>query len=473
MPQKNLIGGEWRASDEVLDVHFPYNGERVDAVYMASAQDLEDAMATTQRGFEVSRRLPSYKRSEILQNLHRLMGENFDRLVDLMIHEGGKTRKIAQGEMTRAMQTIFVASEEARRMSDGEVFAIDWTPAGENRQGFTKRVPIGTVLGITPFNYPVNLACHKIGPAIASGNAMILKPAEKTPLSSVLLAELVLEAGYPPEAFAMVNCWGKQAQTMVTDPRIAMLSFTGSASVGWMLKSQAGQKKIALELGGNAGMIVHKDADLALAIAQSSAAGFANAGQNCISVQRILIHRDVFEEFTDRFVTAVKAHQLGDPRDETTDIGPMITENDAKRAESWIQEALDGGATLLYGGARDGAMLPPSILTQVTPDMKVSCEEVFAPVVTLMPYTEWDDAIHILNDSPYGLQAGIFTNDVKRIMDAWDRVEVGGLHHNSVPTFRVDHMPYGGVKASGYGREGVKYTIEEMTELRLLTLNLN
>jgi acyl-CoA reductase-like NAD-dependent aldehyde dehydrogenase len=472
MPQKFLVGGEWRTSDEVLDVKFPYDGTVVDSVYMAQEQDLDDAIATAVRGFEVTRRLPSYKRSDILRKLHDLMKSRFDELVDLMILESGKNRKTAVGEMARALQTILVSSEEARRI-EGSVFSIDWTPAGENRQGFTRRVPIGVVLGIAPFNYPINLACHKLGPAIAVGNAIILKPAEKTPLSSVLLAELVLEAGYPPEAFSMVNCWGPKAEMMVTDPRIAMLSFTGSAAVGWMLKGKAARKKVVLELGGNAGLIVHKDANLEMAVNQAAQGGFANAGQNCISVQRILLHRDIYEEFTDQFVDAVRALKVGDPRDPDTDIGPLITERDAQRAESWVQEAVSQGAMALVGGQRHGAMFPPTVLAKTTPEMRVNCEEVFAPVVTLSQYQDWDEAIATINDTQYGLQAGVFTNDMKRIMEAWERIEVGGLHVNSTSTFRVDHMPYGGVKASGFGREGVKYTIEEMTELRLMVLNLS
>lgn len=472
MAQKFLVGGEWRASSETLDVKFPYDGSVIDAVYMATQQDMEDAIVAAQKGFEITRRLPSHKRTEILQNLHRLMKARFDDLVELMIMEGGKNRKTAVGETTRALQTILVSSEEARRL-EGEVFSIDWTPAGENRQGFTRRAPIGIVLGITPFNYPLNLACHKLGPAIATGNAFILKPAEKTPLSSVLLAELVLEAGYPPEAFSMLNCWGPQSEVMVTDPRIAMLSFTGSASVGWMLKNKAGRKRVALELGGNAGLIVHSDADLDLAVAQAADGGFANAGQNCISVQRILIQQDIFEEFTDRFVEKVKTLKVGDPRAADTDVGPLITLRDAERAESWVNEAVSGGASVLLGGRREGTMFYPTVLTETLPNMKVSCEEVFAPVVTVMPYKEWDEAIAMINDTEYGLQAGLFTNNVKLIMDAWDRIDVGGLHVNSVSTFRVDHMPYGGIKASGFGREGVKYTMEEMTELRLMVLNLN
>ncbi len=471
MPKKNLIGGEWRGSDDVMEVRFPYDGSLVDAVSMASAADMNDAMEAAVKGFEVTRVLPSHKRSEILQNMARLLQERFDEVVDAMIMEGGKNRKTALGETARALETLKVSSEEARRIG-GEVFSIDWTAAGENRQGFTRRAPIGTVLGITPFNYPVNLACHKIGPAIAVGNPIILKPAEKTPLSSVILAEIVLEAGYPPQAFSMLNAWGPDTEMMVTDPRVAMISFTGGGNVGWMLKSKAGQKKVALELGGNAGVIVHNDADLALAAGQAAAGGFANAGQNCISVQRLLIQRDVFEAFTDLFVDEVKALKVGDPRDADVDIGPMISLNDAERAEAWVNEAKKAGASVLYGDARDGVMFPPTVLTETAPDMRVNCEEVFAPVVTVSPYDKWDDAVATINDSPYGLQAGVFSNDVKCIMDAWQRIDVGGLHINSASTFRVDHMPYGGVKASGYGREGVKYAIEDMTELRLMTLNL-
>lgn len=472
MAEKILVGGEWRETNDVLEVKFPYDDSVSGSVYMASEQDMEDAIIAAQKGFQITRRLPSHKRTEILENLGRIMRERFDDFVEAMILEGGKNRKTAIGEMTRAMQTIKVSAEEARRLG-GEVFDIDWTPAGENRQGFTKRVPIGIILGITPFNYPINLACHKIGPAIASGNAMILKPAEKTPLSSVFLAQAVLDAGYPPQAFSMLNAWGKDTEKLVTDRRVAMLSFTGSVSVGWMLKAKAKYQKIALELGGNAGLVVHNDADLNLAVSQAVAGGFANAGQNCIAVQRILIQRDVFEEFTDQFIDGVKKLKVGDPREADTDIGPMISLHDAERAEQWVQEALGSGATLLHGGKRDGTMFEPTVLGQTTEEMKVNCEEVFAPVVTLRPYDKWDDAIAILNDGDYGLQAGIFTNDVKRIMDAWNRIEVGGVQVNSVSTFRVDHMPYGGVKLSGFGREGVRYAIEDMTELRLMVLNLN
>lgn len=472
MSEKFFVGGEWRSSSDVLEVIFPYDNAVSGSIYLSTEADIEDAIVSAQKGFQITRKLPSHRRSEILRSLHRLMQQNFDELVDLMIIESGKNRKTAVGEMTRALQTILVSSEEAKRMG-GEVFSIDWTPAGENKQGFTRRMPIGTVLCITPFNYPINLACHKIGPAIAVGNAFILKPAEKTPLSSVRLIELVLEAGYPPEAVNLVQCFGDKAGVMVSDPRIAMLSFTGSASVGWMLKSRAGQKKVALELGGNAGVVIHEDADLDLALKHTVAGSFANAGQNCISVQRLLLHRPIYEEFCDQFIPAVEALKVGDPRDADTDIGPMIRESDAKRAESWVNEAIEAGAHALLPGKREGSILWPTVLTETTGDMKVRCEEIFAPVVTLIPYETWDEAVFLMNDTPYGLQAGLFTNDMRRIMDAWERIEVGGLHVNNVSTFRVDHMPYGGVKDSGFGREGVKYTMDEMTEIRLMVLHLD
>ena len=471
MPEKFLVGGEWRTSDQVLEVKFPYDQSVVGSIYMATPDDMEDAIVAAQRGFEITRRLPTYKRFEILQNLARLMRERTDDMVELLTIEGGKNKKTSRAEAARAIQTITVAAEEAKRIN-GEVFSIDWTPAGANHQGFTRRAPIGIVLGITPFNYPLNLACHKIGPAIAAGNAFILKPPEQTPLTSVLLTELILEAGFPPEAFSMLPAYGRDAEKMVLDPRIAMLSFTGSAPVGWMLKGKAGQKKVALELGGNAGAIVHEDADLDLAVRQITVGGFANAGQNCISVQRTLVQRSIYEDFLDRFVPSVQKLKVGDPREEDTDVGPLISLKDAQRVESWIQEAVEGGAELLLGGKRDGALFPPTILTKITPDMKVSCMEVFAPVITIMPYETWDDAVRIINEGEFGLQAGLFTRDIKRVMDAWERIDVGGLQVNDVSTFRVDHMPYGGIKSSGFGREGIKYAIEDMTELRLMVMNL-
>ena len=469
MAQPFLVGGEWRRSDSRIDIHFPYDGSLAGSVCLAGPQDVQDAIAAAERGFAETRHLPAYRRSEILERLRDLVAERYDDFVELMILESGKNQQTAAGETTRALQTLKVAAEEARRLP-GELIALDWTAAGAGRRGLTRRAPIGTVAAIAPFNYPLNLACHKLGPAIACGNAIILKPSERTPLSSVLLAELVLEAGYPPRAFSMLNCRGDVAEALVRDERVAMLSFTGSAAVGWMLKGIAGRKKVALELGGNAGLVVHGDADLPSAQSQAAAGAFANAGQNCISVQRILIQHTVYEEFADGFLEKVGALRCGDPRDPATDVGPLIHEREAVRAEAWVEAALAGGATRLAGGERHGAFFPPTVLTETTPQMRVNCEEVFAPVVTLAPYREFEEAIASLNEGEYGLQAGLFTRDLGRILAAWEEVEVGALVINGVPTFRVDHMPYGGIKASGFGREGLRYAIEEMTESRLLVL---
>jgi acyl-CoA reductase-like NAD-dependent aldehyde dehydrogenase len=471
MAKPFLVGGEWRTSAETLDIVFPYDGSVVETCYMAAPADLEDAVTAAQRGFAALRKLPTYKRAAILNHLHRQMVERFEEIVDTLTIETGKTKGVSHAETLRAMQTVLVAAEESKRIY-GEIMDLDWTPAGIHHRGFVRRVPVGIVLGITPFNYPLNLACHKLAPAIAAGCPIIIKPPEIAPLSSLLLAEMVLEAGFPPEAISVVPCPGRTAELLVTDDRISLLSFTGSAAVGWMLKSKAGRKKVVLELGGNAPAIIHNDADLGLAVTKTVAGAFANAGQNCISVQRILIQRDVYEEFCDRFVPAVEALSVGDPSEDETDIGPMISVRAAERALAWINEAVEGGAQILSGGTRDGAMLRPTVLSEVTPTMRVCTEEVFAPVVSLSPYDTWEDALALANQSEFGLQAGVFTRDIKRAMEAWDQLEVGGVLINEVSTFRVDHMPYGGVKASGLGREGVRYAMEDMTEIRLMVMNM-
>jgi acyl-CoA reductase-like NAD-dependent aldehyde dehydrogenase len=470
MAKPFLVGGEWRASAETLDIIFPYDGTVVETCCMAQPADLDDAVRAAERGFAIMRRLPTYRRVNILMRLHAILTERFERMVEVMTLETGKARKVSRAEAARALQTIQTAAEEAKRLG-GEIIDLDWTPAGENHRGFVRRVPVGIVLGITPFNYPLNLMLHKLAPAIAAGCSAIIKPPEIAPLSSLLVGEWLLEAGMPPEALSIVPCPGKTAERLVTDERIALLSFTGSAAVGWMLKEKAGRKKVVLELGGSAPAIVHEDADLTLAVSKTASGGFANAGQNCISVQRILIHRAVYEDFCDRYIPAAAALKAGDPRDESTDVGPLISVRAAERVEAWVNEALAGGAQCLLGGRRDGALFYPTVLSQVTPSMKVCAEEVFAPVVTLSPYDTWEEALRLANDTPFGLQAGVFTRDIGRAMSAWDELEFGGVLINEVSTFRVDHMPYGGVKASGVGREGVRYAIEDMTERRLLVIN--
>ncbi len=466
-----LVGGEWRTSDRVNEVRFPYTGEVVAGVCQASEDDVEEAIQSAVAGFEITRRLPSHERFGILQNLIDQMEKRANDFIETMILEGGKTRGVAIIEFSRAKETIRASAEEAKRIG-GEIVPIDWTKAGEQRIGFMRRFPLGPVVGIVPFNYPLNLACHKLGPAVAAGNSLILKPASATPLSAVLLAESLLGAGYPPEALSVMVCRSAQAERLVSDERIAFMTFTGSTDVGWHLKSIAGRKRVGLELGGNAAAIVHEDADLDYAVDRIALGGFMNAGQNCISVQRVLVHRPIYDETLAKLMGRIAELKVGDPRNEDTDVGPMIDEQAAEKAEAWVREAVDTGAQIALGGERDGNMFQPTVLTNTRPDMKVDCQEIFAPVITVSSYDDFDEAIRRANSTDYGLQSGVFTQNVNRVMQAFESVEVGGLQVNDVSTFRVDHMPYGGVKGSGVGREGPRYAIEEMTEVRLMVLNL-
>ncbi len=470
-PQKILVGGEWRTTDETLAVIFPYNGDVVGEVYMASERDVEDAIQAAVRGFEITRKLAAHERSEILYNLLAEMEARTDDFIQAMNLEGGKTLNVCRGETARAKETIRVSAEEAKRV-DGEVVPMDWTPAGEGRYAIVKRFPLGPVLGITPFNYPLNLACHKLGPAIAAGNSFILKPALDTPLSSRILAEAVLAAGYPPEALSLITCTDQLAERMVRDDRIAFLSFTGSSEVGWYLRSVCGRKGIGLELGGNAAAIVHEDANLDYAAGRIAVGGMTNAGQNCISVQRVLVHRPVKDALVEKLVERVQRLGFGDPREEGIEVGPMINQQGADKAWDMIQDAIDKGARVLLGAKRDGLMIEPTILDGLRDGMRLMHEEVFGPVIAIATYDTFDEALAIANATDYGLQSGVFTQNVNRIMRAMEEIRVGGLQINDVSTFRVDQMPYGGVKASGIGREGPRYAIEEMTEMRLMVINL-
>ena len=369
------------------------------------------------------------------------------------------------------MQTFTVAAEESRRIP-GDVIPLDWTPGTDSYLGIMRRVPIGPILGITPFNFPLNLVAHKVAPALAAGNPILIKPAPQTPLTALLLGEIALEAGVPPGGFNVVPCDNVLAERMVVDPRFKLMTFTGSAAVGWMLKAKCGKKKVTLELGGNAGVVIEPDADLDLAAQRCAAGGFGYAGQTCISVQRVFVHQSVVESFTTKLLMHVARLKAGDPTDETTTIGPVIDQAAAHRIENWIDAAVAQGARVLLGGKRMGSVVEATVLANVTPEMKVSCEEVFGPVVTVTPYRQLSDAIALLNQSEYGLQAGLFTQDVNKIFYAFRHLEVGAVLANEIPTFRADHMPYGGVKDSGLGREGISAAIEDMTEPRLLVLNV-
>jgi acyl-CoA reductase-like NAD-dependent aldehyde dehydrogenase len=466
-----IVGGKKRKSDQLKKVRFPYDGEVIAEVYQASDDDLEDAVVSAAEGFEITRKLPSHARSRILYNLLDQMEKRTEELVESLVMEGGKTQNVARGEVERAKETVRVAAEEAKRI-DGEIIPIDWTEAGEGRMGFVRRFPLGPVLGIAPFNYPLNLACHKLAPAIAAGNSFILKPASATPISGLLLGEMVLEAGFPPEALSVVTCPGSKAEKLVADPRIAYFTFTGSSEVGWHLKGIAGRKRVGLELGGNAAAIVHEDANIDFAVSRIAVGGFTNAGQNCISVQRVLVHRPIYNETLEKLLDRISMLKVGDPRDPQVEVGPMIDAGAAADAFEMVQEALAQGAEILLGGTCEGTMFQPTVLGNTQPNMRVSRQEIFAPVITVTPYGDFDEALTMANDTDYGLQSGLFTQNMNRILRAFEELEVGGLQVNDVSTFRVDQMPYGGVKGSGIGREGPRYAIEEMTEMKLMVLNI-
>lgn len=470
-PRLPIVGDRRPTTSRRDTVRNPHNGAIVAEVCLADAIVAEEAVRSTVEAAVHMARLPGHARASACTAIASGLRERQEEFAALMVAEAGKPISDARREVARAIQTLVVAAEEAKRLG-GEVVPLDWTPGMERYLGMVRRVPVGPVLGITPFNFPLNLVVHKVAPALAAGNAILIKPAPQTPLTALLLGEVVREVGLPAGALNVLPCDNQLAQTLVEDPRFKVLSFTGSAPVGWMLKNKAGKKRVLLELGGNAGVIVEPDADLEVVAERCAVGGYGYAGQTCISVQRIFVHESVRERFVDMFVSKVRALKSGDPTKDETAIGPVINEAAAVRIESWIQEARDQGARVLLGGARQGTVVQASVLTDVDPSMKVSCEEVFGPVVAITPYRVFEEALEAINQSPYGLQAGIFTRNVNRIFQAFRELEVGAVLANEIPTFRADHMPYGGVKDSGLGREGVRYAMEEMTEPRLLVLNL-
>ena len=466
-----LINGVWYTAKNKIEVKNRFTNEVIATVASAGVEDVERAIEAAHNAFSVTRTMPPYQRVELIKNIIEGLKEKRKDLADTIVAEAGKPIRFAQGEVSRAINTFTVAAEEAKRIG-GEIIPMDLLDTAKNRFGYTRRYPIGVIGGISPFNFPLNLVCHKVAPCIASGNTMVLKPASYTPLTALTLGDIITKAGAPPGMLNVVPCPGKVGEALATDERVKKITFTGSAEVGWHLKSVAGRKKVTLELGGNAGAIVHSDADLDFASTRLALGSYAYSGQVCISVQRIFVEASVFEEFKTKFVEATKATAHGDPADPETVVGPMIDENAAKQAETWIKEAVKVGAKVVCGGKRDGAMLQPTVLTNTKPEMKVRSEEIFAPVVTLETYSDFSEAIAAVNDSRFGLQAAVFTHDIQRIMCAHNELQVGGVIINDYPTFRIDHMPYGGVKDSGLGREGLKYAIEEMTEPRLIVFNM-
>lgn len=466
-----LTAGRWQQTATTTKILNPFNGDVVAEVCQAGSGDVEVAVQSTLEGARVMRDFPGHLRSSLLQKVSVLLDARAEEIARTIMAEGGKPITDARREVSRAVHTFSIAAEEAKRIA-GEVLPLDWTSATEAHWGLTRRFPIGPILGITPFNFPLNLVAHKMAPALAAGNAILIKPAPQTPLTALLLGEVIMEAGLPGGAVNIIPCPNPVAERLVADPRFKLLSFTGSAAVGWMLKGKSGKKKVVLELGGNAGVIVEPDADLDWAAQRCASGGFVYAGQTCISVQRILVHESIADAFTKKLLALVAIVKTGDPADDATVVGPLIDSSATRRVESWIQEAVAQGARVLAGGARKESVLEATVMSQVTPSMKVSCEEVFGPLVTVTSYRQFEQAVAMLNNSPYGLQAGIFSQDVNRIFSAFRDLEVGAVLANEIPTFRAEHMPYGGVKDSGLGREGVRYAIEEMTEPRLLVLNL-
>ncbi len=455
----------------MLEVRNPYTHELVQALAEPTLKDLDAAIEEARTAFAETRRLPSYRRSEILWGIRDRLSADRERFARRITAEAGKPIREARTEVARALLTLAVAAEEAKRIG-GEVLPMDLAEIGEGRLGITRRFPVGPIGAITPFNFPLNLVLHKVGPAIAAGNPVILKPSPRTPLTALAVAELAAASGLPHRALHVLPGGADMAVAMAEDPRLKMLTFTGSAPVGWSLKARAAKKRVTLELGGNCGVIIHDDADLEYAAQRVVAGGFANAGQSCVSVQRVFVQARAYDDFLSRLLPKVEVLQLGDPLEETTDVGPMIDQPAAERAEAWVREALEAGARLLVGGRRDGSFFWPTVLADTAPQMNVNCQEVFAPLITVTIYEEFTDALARINDSAYGLQSGVFTRDAKRIFEAFETLETGGIMINDVPTYRVDHMPYGGMKDSGFGREGLRYAIEEMTELKIMVLNL-
>ena len=466
-----FLAGEWARSAKSLPVINPFDGSTIADTWLAGDQEFEQATESARTAAPVMRDLPSYERARILEGAAGDLRRRREEVARELAGEAGKPIRDALTEVDRATMTFEISAHEARRLG-GEVIPLDLAPHGRGRIAITRRFPIGPIAAISPFNFPLNLAAHKVAPAIAAGNPVVLKPATKTPLSAFNLATALERAGLPPGGLSVLPMARETGDRLVTDGRYKLLTFTGSSAVGWGMKARAGKKRVILELGGNAGVIVDETADLDFATKRITTGGFAFAGQSCISVQRVFVHDSVFDRFAESLVSRVEALKVGDPLDPATDLGPMIEESEAGRVESWVQEAIDAGARALTGGRRLGpSIYAPTVLTDVPPTAKVCAQEVFAPLVGLYRCTDFDDGLTELDRSVYGLQAGIFTNNLQQTLTAFDRAEVGGLIVNDVPTWRIDHMPYGGVKDSGLGREGPRYTIEEMTELKLLVIN--
>ncbi len=469
-PHPIFLAGRWVESPDVLEVTNPADPTTpAGATFNATDAQYDEAVESAVAAFEVTRHLPAYERGRILREISAGVAARREELGRLISLEAGKPIRDALVEVDRAVLTFRLGAEEAERMT-GELIPLDLLPSSKDRVGITRRFPIGPIAAISPFNFPLNLAAHKLAPAIASGNPIVLKPPSRDPLTMLTVGEIVEAAGVPAGSVSILPMTRETGDRMVADERFKLLTFTGSPSVGWRMKARAGKKKVVLELGGNAAVIVDRTADLDWAVKRSIVGAFSYAGQVCISVQRMFVHEAIWESFMDRFVAGVAALRAGDPLDPATDIGPMVDSHQAQRTQAWVDEAVALGGTVLAGGTADGAFFPPTVLTDVPTTAQVCSNEAFAPIVVAAPVADLDDAIRRVNDSVFGLQTGVFTNDLAGAWRSFAALDVGGVIVNDIPTYRIDHMPYGGVKDSGQGREGLRWAIDDMTEIRILVL---
>ena len=463
------LGGQAFAPNQDLVVTDKYTGEVATRVAVADAEAIDAGIQAAVDANDEMRRMPPYARQAILQHCVSRFEERFDELAMSLCIEAGKPINDARGEVTRLIDTFRIAAEESVRIS-GEVMNLEISPRAKGYRGMFQRVPIGPCSFISPFNFPLNLAAHKIAPALAVGCPFVLKPASRTPIGALMIGEILAETDIPAGAFSILPCSRDGADLFTTDDRLKLLSFTGSPEVGWQLKAKAGRKPVVLELGGNAACIVDHDTDLDDAVARLVIGSFYQSGQSCIGVQRIMVHDSIYETLRDKLVAAAKQLVVGDPKHEDTFIGPMISESEAERLETWINSAIEAGGQLLCGGQRDGAMLEATLLEEVPPTEPICAGEAFGPVAVLSRFSSFDEALRDVNDSVFGLQAGIFTRDLYKMQKAWDELEVGGVVIGDIPSWRVDNMPYGGVKDSGLGREGIRFAMEDMTEIRNLVI---
>ena len=470
--QQLFINGKWEEGVQYEELRSPYNQETIAMIPLATKEQVENAIASAQQTTKTMRNLTAFERADILEKVSDLFTERLEECALILASENAKPLKAARAEIVRTAETYKFAAEEAKRLH-GETVPLDAAKNGKGRFGYTKREPLGVIAAITPFNFPFNLVAHKLGPAFAAGNTVVLKPASQTPLSAIMTAKLFEEAGLPKGALNVVTGKGSVVgDLLVQDDRVKMITFTGSVPVGTRIKEKAGLKRVTLELGSNAAVIVDSTDDLETAAARCAEGAFNFAGQVCISVQRIYVNENVFEEFVDKLKYYTSQLILGDPKSETTDVSALINPNETDRIDNWVQEAKADGAKLVYGGKQEGTVFQPTILVNTNEKLSVSCNEAFGPVVTVNSYKTWDEAISLVNDSEYGLQAGVYTTNIQKAFEAAERLEVGGVIINDIPTFRVDNMPYGGVKNSGVGKEGIKYSTEAMTEMKFVSFKL-